>query len=192
MKCKAGLSWDSELPFNRYLEDSGVTCELITPQILAAPFYHANMVSMIVPTGFGNRMYSNLLPALRASSDRIRKYLEKGGRILVFGAMTPAENCYDWLPFEVNYVHEYFSASVKLDPESPYSSIMDDYDTTAIECDGYFRDSEGESLAVTEDGRTIMIGQEIGKGQVIITSMHEYPSRGFLKTFCSGEMETLF
>jgi len=36
--------------------------------------------------GFANPDYSNLLPALRAAEKRIRRFVESGGRLLVFGA----------------------------------------------------------------------------------------------------------
>ncbi|MCK4269929.1 MAG: hypothetical protein KAW93_05560, partial [Methanogenium sp.] len=108
MKCKAGLALDCTGPFHRYLEDCGIQCELITPQILGAPFFRGRLVTMVIPTGFGNRMYSNILPALKASSGRTKKFVEKGGKILIFGAMSTNKDCYDWLPFPVTYNHEYF------------------------------------------------------------------------------------
>jgi len=192
MKQKTGLAWECTLPFIRYIEDTGVTCELITPQMMGAPYYRGNLVSLIIPTGFGNAAYSGLLPALRASSGRINKFLKKGGRVIVFGAMSPADGLYDWLPVPVTYVSEYFSSPVTVDEKNPLATILDDFDTSEIECDGYIADPEGEVLAQTDDGKAIMVAYPVGDGTLIVTTIHEYPSRGFLRHFCTCESETLF
>ncbi|NLO77909.1 MAG: hypothetical protein GX097_05380, partial [Methanomicrobiales archaeon] len=55
---KTGVAWDCSLPFIRYIEDTGSTCELITPQMIGAPYYRGKLVSLIIPTGFGNKAYS--------------------------------------------------------------------------------------------------------------------------------------
>jgi len=189
---KAGLAWDCATPFQRYIEDCGVQCELITPQMMAAPYYRGGLVSVIIPTGFGNLAYSSLLPALRASSARLNKFLKRGGNVLVFGAMSPKPDTYDWMPVPLTYVNEYFSTPIRVDPHNPHARIMDDFDPSSIECDGYFSDFSGEVLATTEDGRAIMISHEVGAGTLLVASLHEYPSRGFIRSFCSGETETLF
>ena len=189
---KAGLAWECSVPFIRYIEDTGITCELITPHMMAAPYYRGKLVSLIIPTGFGNPAYSCLLPALRASSGRIRKFLEKGGRVIVFGAMSPENDRYDWLPVPVTYVSEYFSSPVHVDGKNPLASILEDFDTSEIECDGYIKNPEGSVLAQTEEGKSIMVAYPVGKGIIIVTTIHEYPSRGFLRHFCTCESETLF
>jgi hypothetical protein len=192
MKQKTGLAWECTLPFIRYIEDTGVTCELITPQQMGAPYYRGSLVSLIIPTGFGNAAYSGLLPALRASSGRISKFLKKGGRVIVFGAMSPAEGLYDWLPVPVTYVSEYFSSPVTVDEKNPLATILDDFDTSEIDCDGYIADPVGKVLAQTDDGKAIMVAYHVGEGTLIVTTIHEYPSRGFLRHFCTCESETLF
>jgi hypothetical protein len=192
MKAKSGLAWESELLLNRYLEDCGVQCELVTPHMLAAPYYRGKFVSLVIPTGFGNPRYSNLLPALRASSARLKRFVEKGGRLLVFGAMALSPDTYDWLLFPVRYTHEYFSTEVRFEDAGIYSAILDDFKAGTIECDGYFTEFEGRPVATAEDGRVLMIRNPIGAGEVLVTSFHEYPSKEFLKQFCTGDTETLF
>lgn len=192
MKQKTGLAWECSLPFIRYIEDTGVACELITPQMMGAPYYRGKLVSLIIPTGFGNAAYSGLLPALRAASGRIKKFLDKGGRVIVFGAMSPAEGLYDWLPVPVTYVSEYFSSPVTVNETNPLATILEDFDTSEIDCDGYIEDPKGEVLAQTDDGKAIMVSYAVGEGTLIVTTIHEYPSRGFLRHFCTCENETLF
>ncbi len=189
---KAGVIWDCDCYVNKYICDNDIRGEVITPQMLAAPYYKGSLVSVIIPTGFGNSAYSGLMPALKATSGRIKKFVEKGGNALVFGAMADADGLYDWLPFRVKYTHEYFNSPVITDEESFFSGIVEDFDEKGIECDGYFTDFEGDCIAETPDGRCIMIAKRFGDGCFIITSVHEFPSRRFLTRICSGDSEIIF
>lgn len=189
---KAGVIWDCDCFVNKYVCDNGIACEIITPQMLATPFYRGKLVAVIIPTGFGNPAYSGLMPALKATSARIRKFVEKGGRAVVFGAMTGNGGCYDWLPFKVEYTHEYFNSPVKTDSSSDHCDIVSDFDESGIECDGYFHEYDGNCVGKTEDGRCIMIEKKMGDGCFIISSIHELPSRNFLDRICSGDSEIIF
>ena len=111
--------------------------------MLAAPFYRGELNCLIIPTGFGNPQYSNLLPALRAASARIRHFVENGGNLLVFGAATDKPDIYDWLPFSVTYRHDCYPRQVVCSPGSAAGSLVEDYDPSSIECDGI-------SLSITE------------------------------------------
>ncbi|MFZ0182868.1 MAG: hypothetical protein WAL62_07000, partial [Methanoregula sp.] len=68
MSCRAGFVWETPQHFVRYIEDCGIPCELVTPYMLAAPFFRGSFSCLIIPTGFANPAYCRLLPALRASS----------------------------------------------------------------------------------------------------------------------------
>ncbi|WP_243670817.1 BPL-N domain-containing protein [Methanoculleus chikugoensis] len=94
--------------FSRLIEDCGAACESVNPNMLASPFWRGRFAALIVPTGFANPAYSNLLPpALRAAEGRIRRFVENGGRLLVFGAGCSRTDAYDWLPFPVTYSFAY-------------------------------------------------------------------------------------
>ncbi|UUX92950.1 hypothetical protein [Methanoplanus endosymbiosus] len=192
MKSKAGIAWECEGYIHRYLGDCGINCEAVTPQLMAAPFFRGNFIAVIIPTGFANPVYSGLLPALRASSERIRKFVQKGGNVMVFGAMTDKPKVYDWLPFELEYNYEYFSSGILVREDHQFSSVMDDFDITDLEMDGYFSGYGGNPLAETRDGKAVMIAEKYGDGHYLVTSIHEFPSREFLKKFCSGDAEILF
>ncbi|WOF16057.1 hypothetical protein F1737_04725 [Methanoplanus sp. FWC-SCC4] len=194
MKCRAGIAWECEGYINRYLEECGINCDSITPQMMAAPFFKGRLVALVIPTGFANKMYSGLLPALCASENRIRKFVEKGGKVISFGAMSENEEAYKWLPFCTKYVHEYFGSPIKIDCNSPFSEIMEDFNIENIECDGYFTDFDEQTdvIAQTKEGKAIMIGKKYGEGYFIVTSIHEFPSRSFIRNFCTGEAEILF
>jgi glutamine amidotransferase-like uncharacterized protein len=190
MSCRAGFVWNSPQYFCRLIEDCGIACEIVTPQMLAAPFFRGSFNCLIVPTGFGNPRYSNLLPALRASSSRIEKFVEQGGNLLVFGAADNRTDAYDWLPFQVIYRHDCHPRKITFSGESIAATIVDEYDLTNIECDGAFPVHEGTCIGAAESS-DIIIEHTCGKGTIVVTSVHEFPSRNFLKKFCcEGEQVT--
>lgn len=183
MSCRAGFIWDSPQHFSRLIEDCGVACEIVTPHMLAAPFFRGSFNCLIVPTGFGNAKYSNLLPALRASSPRIRKFVENGGNLLVFGAADNKADAYDWLPFRVTYDHEFRPRKISFLENAVSSTILNEYNPDNVECDGSFPEHEGICVGSAEN-TDVIIEQQLGKGKIIVTSVHEFPSREFLKKFC--------
>ncbi len=191
MSCRAGFVWDTTQPFIRFIEDCGVPCELVTPYMLAAPFYRGSFTCLVIPTGFGNPAYSRLLPALRASSDRIRRYVENGGNLLVFGAMIDKENVYDWLPFPLTYQHDFSERNISCRAPGLAGDLLHDYDPTCIECDGSFLGCDDGATGV--DGKSaVVVEKKIGAGTVIVTTVHEYPSRDFIRKFCASGTQTLF
>jgi hypothetical protein len=191
MSCRVGFVWETKQHFNRYIEDCGLSCDLITPHMLAAPFFRGTFHCIIIPTGFANPHYSNLLPALRASSPRIQKFIENGGNLLVFGAATDKPDTYDWLSFPVTYVHEVKPRKISCTPGKIASTLIEDYDAAHIECDGIFPAHDAECVGGTENA-DVIIEKTIGKGNIVVTSVHEYPSRAFLRNFCQSGLPTLF
>jgi glutamine amidotransferase-like uncharacterized protein len=191
MSFRAGFVWGTKQHFNRYIEECGIACDLVTPQMLAAPFYRGSFHCLIIPTGFANPAYSNLLPALRAASVRIKKFVENGGTLLVFGAAADRPDAYDWLPFPVIYLHECHPRRIECSPSSDAGTLIDDYNPQCIECDGSFPSHEGTQVGIAELC-DVIIEKKIGEGWIVVTSVHEYPSRGFLKNFCSTGKESRF
>ena len=188
---RTGLLWDAPTTFQRYVEDCGASCELVTPQLCAAPFFRGSFSVLIVPTGFANPAYSRTLVALRAASDRVRRYLERGGALVVFGAAIDRRDAYDWLPFRLIYHHQY--GPCRVDPVEPALSeeLFAGYDTDALECDGWFEEADADVVA-TAAGRPVAVVRHVGDGIVLATTVHEYPARSFLATFGAGRRETLF
>lgn len=191
MSCRAGFVWATPQHFNRYIEECGIDCELITPHMLAAPFFRPTLNCLIIPTGFGNPSYSNLLPALRASSPRIQRFVENGGSLLVFGAAADKTDVYNWLPFSVTYRHDCHPRSIACAAGSMTASLIEDYDPSSIECDGTFPEHEGDGIGTSESA-TVLIEKRVGRGRVVVTSVHEYPSRKFLRDLCAEGSPTPF
>lgn len=183
MTCRAGFLWDSPQHFSRLIEDCGITCEIVTPHMIAAPFFRGSFNCLIVPTGFGNAKYSNLLPALRASSSRIRRFVENGGNLLVFGAAENKADAYDWLPFNLTYSHEFRPRKISFSGDSLAATVLDDYDADNIECDGSFPEHDATCIGSSENA-DVIVERTCGKGRIIVTSVHEFPSREFLRKFC--------
>ena len=188
---RTGFLWDSPQIFTRLIGECTGSCELVTPQLLASPFYRGRFTALVIPTGFGNPLYSRLLPALRASSGRIERFLEAGGRVLVFGAADDRPDAYDWLPFRLTYRHAYGPRRISFIPGSTWVSLTEGYNTTAIECDGAFPEFDGTAVAMAEGGEVVVVERAVGKGLVLATTVHEYPSRNFLTSFSSGGDEAL-
>lgn len=191
MSGRAGFVWATKQHFNRYIEESGISCELVTPHMLAAPFFRPTLSCLIIPTGFGNPAYSNLLPALRASSARIARFVENGGNLLVFGAAADNPEAYDWLPFSLKYLHNHHPRAVSCSPESESRNLVEDYDTTCIECDGTF-DAFNAGCTGRAGDTAVILEKKVGKGTIVVTSVHEFPSRAFLRSFCSSGQEVMF
>jgi len=188
---KAALLTDSGSHFSRFIEDCEVTCEQVTPQLLSAPFYRGHFSILIVPAGFANPKYTRLLPALHASSERIRRFIETGGKLLVFGPGIARKDAYDWLPFPLVYQHAPSPRGIQISSESRWGAIFSDYDMNCIECDGYFSSYEGDVVA-SAGSEVVAVAKEVKAGIVIATTIHEYPSRCFMAEFCSAASETLF
>lgn len=191
MTPRAGFVWGTPQHFNRFIEESGITCELITPQMLAAPFFRTSLNCLIIPTGFANPAYSNLLPALRASSSRITRFVEKGGNLLVFGAAMEKPDAYDWLPFPVQYTHDCHPRAIRVSESSRTQQIIDDYDASSIECDGTF--SSYDALCTGFCGESaVILEKTVGDGTVVVTSIHEFPSRSFIRQLCQSGQQVVF
>ena len=188
---KAALLTDSGSHFARFIEDCEVVCEQVTPQLLAAPFYRGTFSVLIVPAGFANPQYTRLLPALRASSGRIRRFLEGGGKMLVFGPGIAKKDAYDWLPVSIAYHHAPSPRGIKISPDSGWAEIFSDYDMNCIECDGFLTSYEGEVVA-SSGSDVVAVARDVKAGTVIVTTIHEYPSRHFMTEFCRATSETLF
>jgi hypothetical protein len=188
---RTGFLWDSPQIFTRLIEECTGCCELVTPQLLASPFYRGRFTALVIPTGFGNPLYSRLLPALRASSRRMGRFLEEGGRILVFGAADHRPDAYDWLPFRLTYRHDYAPRRISFTPGSPWATLLEGYDPDAVPCDGTFPEHDGTTVATAEGGEAVVVEKAVGRGLVLAATIHEYPSRNFLASFSCGEEEAL-
>ncbi|MFH0968447.1 MAG: hypothetical protein V1862_12260 [Methanobacteriota archaeon] len=206
MTRRVGIIWDTPVMFTRLVEDCGYIPELVTPHLLAAPFFRRSYSCIIIPGGFAHPSYSSVLPALRACEDRIRRFIAGGGMVLVFGAGHDKPDAYDWLPVMVQYRFGFSEGIVEGGMNDLYSCIIED-SPDMVSIDGFFDltndgrvSSQGASgreegtkaeVHLLMRGSPVMIEYRQGAGRIIVTSLHEYPSRRFLTKFCIGSGETL-
>jgi hypothetical protein len=118
--------------------------------------------------------------------------VEAGGNLLVFGAAIDRADAYDWLPFPVTYCHDAHPRRIDCAASPSAGSIVEDFDPSSIECDGTFPSHEGDATGTAEGQHAVLIEKKVGKGTIIVTSIHEFPSRAFLKNFCVSGTQTLF
>ncbi len=205
MPPRIGVVWDAPLLFTRLVEDCGYTAELITPHLLAAPFFRRSYSALIIPGGFGNPAYSRVLPALRARESRIQRFVSGGGTVVVFGAGADSPDAYDWLGLRVVYRFGFTEGVPECSHSSPLSSLTDDC-PDPVTIDGTFETGAGPAPAsgagqLMEEGGPhvvlrvrgcpVLLEYHCGAGRIILTTVHEYPSRGFLCHISPGEGETL-
>ena len=188
-KREIALLWDKDTLFMPYLTDKGFDCDLITPNLLFAPFFSFTGYKLvIVPAGFGDELYSGILKGLRASSVLIKDFVKAGGALLVSGAISN-KGAYNWLPVKIEYVMEKRRVRIEVVKEHKAAAIVEKEECM---CDGYFEEAgtEGEViLRIKEDKeektKAILVVSEYGAGEIIATTIHEYPSERFI-AYCVG------
>ncbi|MCK4475327.1 MAG: hypothetical protein KAU16_01215 [Methanophagales archaeon] len=190
------LLWDKDTLFRRYLSDKGFDCEVVTPGLLVAPFFSfIGYKLIIVQAGFGNELYSRILPGLRANSVPIKNFVKAGGTLLVSGALSN-KNAYNWLPTKIEYVMEKRRVKIEAVKEHKAAMIVEKEECM---CDGYFKGVEAETewgviLRIKEEWdkdkkgkvKAILVVLEYGAGEIIATTIHEYPSERFI-AYCVGK-----
>jgi hypothetical protein len=198
-----GIIWDTPLMFTRLVGDCGYIPELVTPHLLAAPFFRRAFSAVIIPGGFANPSYSSVIPALRACEGRIRRFILGGGILIAFGAGIDRPDAYDWLPVPIKYRFG-FSEGEPEECDHFLSCIIEDCQET-VSIDGSFTISEpachpaasdqqedqGPAVRMKMGGAPVLVDYSLGAGRIILTTLHEYPSRKFLCDFCGSEGETL-
>lgn len=182
------LLWDKDTPFKRYLTDRGFDCEVVTPGVLAAPFFSvAGYKLVIVQAGFGNELYSRILKELRENSVFIKNFVKAGGTLLVSGALSN-KDAYNWLPVKIKYVMAKRRVRIEVIKEHKAAVIVEKEECM---CDGYFEEAETDWEVIIKvkgdkDEKAILVLSEYGAGEIIATTIHEYPSERFI-TYCLGK-----
>ncbi len=168
-----------EAPFKEY----GFSCQQITLPAFGSPFCPPSKL-LIIPSGFADPKYYKILPALERNNDKIKEFIEKGGILLVFGAMLE-DYTYSWLPMNLKYHMQFKTRNIKLaSPDSPAALLVEPGEK---DCDGYFMEHDGEAVMTLDDGRPVLVHKKYGKGHIIASAIHEYPDKKFIEWACSGE-----
>ena len=183
MKSGITVLWDRETPFEQYLTERGFDCEVVTPKLVAAPFFSWRACRLaLVPAGFGNPFFSGVLDDLRANSMLITDFVKAGGTLLVSGAHSHSD-AYNWLPLPLTYVRAEQTGGIKRVTENKAAVIVE---TDECMCDGYFNEvGEGWDVVLAlekdDEEKAILVVLNCGAGEIIATTIHEYPSDRFIE-----------
>jgi hypothetical protein len=162
--------------YEKLFADLGVSFQFLSTAVLGSPFL-PQFKAVIIPTGFANPEYSKTLPALQRMKSNISDFVKKGGVLTVFGPMV-AEHDYNWLPLPLRYVCELGSQSIA-PCEHECSCLLC---TSTPECDGYLIPGAGfEAILKDKEDRAILVRAKYGEGQIVATSVHEFPAAQYLK-----------
>ncbi|NLV26877.1 MAG: hypothetical protein GXY48_06900 [Methanomicrobiales archaeon] len=172
--------WEGPVLFTRLFEDCGISCELVTPHLLAAPFFRKKFNGIVIPAGFASEQHIRILTALRAISSRIDRYVKEGGTILAFGGGADKPSAYDWLSPSFSYNFGFSEEHPVRNHSHPCASIIEE-ETDTISIDGTLEGIQDKELVIlnTEKG-PVLIHVPYGKGKIVVSTIHEYPSRTFI------------
>jgi hypothetical protein len=170
--------------FETLFLEQGLVCHMVTPPAFGSP-YCMPVKLLIVPSGFPDKKYyKGINSALECNADKIATFIENGGVVLACGAMLEGYS-YDWLPMKLSYNMKFKEVDVRLvDPADPAAQFIA---PGLLDCDGYFTEWDGNVVMVREENRPVLIHKKIGKGHVVATALHQWPSPQFLQWACGGE-----
>lgn len=193
MAHQVAVIWEGPVLFTRLFEECGHTCELVTPHLLAAPFFKRRFHGVVIPAGFAAPGHTSILAALRAISPRIKRFVSEGGTVLAFGAGTDMSHAYDWLPVPITYRYGFAKTQLAVNEGHTSASILED-GADEVSIDGILDNitgiSDGQVILEAPSG-PVMVQITYGSGRIIIASLHEYPSHRFVREFCAGGGEGL-
>lgn len=178
---------DRNNAFEETFKEYGYTCQQVVPSAFGSPFCPPSKL-LIVPSGFANKKYYHLLPALERCASQIEAFIEKGGIVLAFGAIYD-DYTYDWLPIKLSYHMHFKPQKVTLiDPNDPAALLVEPGER---DCDGFFTEYEGNVVMKDAEGRPVLVSKKYGEGYIIGAALHEYPSKQFLDWACAKERKPI-
>jgi hypothetical protein len=174
--------------FETHFAENGLSSMQVTPQAFGSPYVPPAKL-LIVPSGFADPKYYQGIPAaLDRNGDKIGEFVENGGIVLSCGAMLEDYD-YDWLPAKLSYHMKFKEVDVRLaDAADPAASFVA---PGKLDCDGYFTAWDGNVVMVREEERPVLVNRKVGKGYVVGTSLHQWPTVQFLKWACGSGRESV-
>ncbi|NYT19203.1 MAG: hypothetical protein GKC08_02785 [Methanosarcinales archaeon] len=171
------LLWDNPLLFEKLFKENDLKCQRILSTALGTPFLPA-CKCVIIPTGFANSAYTKILPGIERNGKAFEKFVSAGGVLVVFGALVTKYD-HSWLPMQLTYIEKHGETHLHREGVHDAQCIVDD-PGLAVECDGYFSAADGDVILKNDDDQAVMVVKKVGAGMIIATSVHEFPSPGFL------------
>jgi hypothetical protein len=171
--------------FESVFAEYGYRCQQIAPQALGSPFCPEFRL-LIVPAAFtAPQFYTEIVPALERCVGQIRKFVEQGGVILVYGPFyrsTSDTYDYPWLP--ARFTYRYLPRMQKIKVAMPESPIAGFVKPGTEGCDGYFSDYEGDAVLTDEEGRPVLVSKKFGGGYIVVAATFHFPEKAFVDWAC--------
>jgi len=172
------LVWDSPILFEKLFTEHGLACMRVDGAALGTPFLPASRC-LVLPTGFANTAYSKIHRSIGNKGKKLVNFVEKGGTLVIFGPLVQSYS-FNWLPFELEYFEEHEQLPLHQVNQGDISCIIEDL-SEPVECDGYFSKADAIVILENERNQPVMVKKEIGKGLVVASTIHEFPSGDFMK-----------
>ncbi len=173
------LIWDNPLLFEKLFKEHDIKCQRIVSESIGTPFTPA-CKCVVIPTGFANKEYTNILPGIERNAKSFEKFVRSGGNLVIFSPLVPHYK-YDWLPMELEYVQQQQQVTPVCKTKDHEAQCLVEDTCTEIEFDGFFSKTDDEILFSDETGNPLMVVKQLGDGKIIATTIHEFPSGKFLK-----------
>ncbi len=163
--------------FEKLFLEYGVSCERVSPMAVGTPYSPKYKVA-IIPVGFGNPAYSSVAKVIKSIRTPLKNFVTGGGIVIIF---SPFIDNYDfkWLDLPYGFKMILRDDPVKIEriKEHPATHIVD---VLEARTDGYLTNvAEGNILLTSEDGAVLTL-IPMGDGIIILTTIHELPSRRFI------------
>ncbi len=172
------LIWDNPLLFEKLFKEHDIKCQRIVADSIGTPFTPP-CKCVVIPTGFANKEYTNILPGIERNAKSFENFVRKGGNLIIFSPVVP-EYSYRWLPMELEYKQKHQITKICKDEDHEAQCLVDNK-CSEVEFDGYFSKTEGKVVYSSNEGMPLMVVKELGEGKIIATTIHELPSGEFLK-----------
>ncbi|MDR2943892.1 MAG: hypothetical protein LBU81_02210 [Methanosarcinales archaeon] len=184
------ILWDSPLFFEHMFQEYGISSMVAAPASLNSPHLPPAKL-LVVPAGFTYPEHAAVSGAL--ADEKVRKkifdFVENGGVFLIFSPLKEIGSCgacrepavTDLARF--GFEAEYTQTDILILRGSPLTE-----NTDSVYCDGYFQNIGGVfSVIETDDeGKAVHIAASLGKGKIILSSVHEFLSKAYFNSLLTG------
>jgi hypothetical protein len=184
------ILWNESLFFEKMFQEYGISSMVSTPTAFNSPHLPPTKL-LIVPSGFTFPEHAAVRNILEKPNiqKRIFDFVEKGGIFLMFSPVQEICTChlnqseivfsFDRFGLEAEYVQTDVLIRRK-------SSLTGDQDS--VYCDGRFQNigKNFEIIESDENNQPIHILMKKGKGQIILSTVHEFLSKSYFYTLLNG------
>lgn len=165
----------------------GLSFAAVCPSQTGSPYLPPAYLA-ILPPGFGDPEYSGLSdcfdprrPGHKPPLVRFfRDFAKNGGTVLIFSPMRDAFDL-SLLGFSEEGLTGFYRRKDQYLPADP--SVLKDADV--MFCDGFFEIAAPAQTPAAPAESVVLIKKSVGKGQVIMTTIHEMPSKEFFTSLIS-------